>query len=67
MNASMKVTKKKMQFMIRNAKLALSIAQVLFVLSEAPFSLEMPFVPMLTDIVPGVNWVQFSLAMNRRR
>ena len=62
----MNVMKKKMQFMMPNAKLAFSIAQSFWILAEIPLDPETPFVPTLRYVEPvSVMLVQLALEMPR--
>ena len=67
MNSSRKaVMKKKMQFMMPNAKLAFCIAQYLFVFRSRPFEPLTPFVPTETYAGPlSFKVVQLALAIPR--
>jgi hypothetical protein len=61
------VKAKKIQFMMPNAKQALSIAQVLFALMWKPVIWADPKIPKLTSHVePGTMWVQSAPVMNLR-
>ena len=58
--------KKKIQFIIPNAKQAFNIAHVLFVLTWMPLTVALPTSPNEIEYeAPVETWVQFALPMKR--